>query len=252
MKFIVSITFLGILASLVAAGSWALRISTVPPTADSPAVSSALEHIQAQPPDFTAQLLRIAKDYESYGRVDDETRWAPWLCRMPMPSMARVSESDDDTMHGQKLYYVFAKNRDQYLALSGKHAQPVGQILVKESWRPEQVTLDQPPDTYRDRVTAMSAKEPGQLPNLYLGGSFFPYVKKDGAVYHAQEKSGLYIMMKFDPATPGTDNGWVYGTVTADGQMVTSSGRVGSCMKCHQDAQHDRLFGLPPARYDFR
>ena len=52
-------------------------------------------------------------------------------------------------------------------------------------------------------------------------------------------------MFKTDPQTPGTDEGWVYGTVTPDGQQVTSAGRVESCMMCHQGAPHDRLFGLP-------
>jgi hypothetical protein len=51
-------------------------------------------------------------------------------------------------------------------------------------------------------------------------------------------------MFKLDPKTPGTDEGWVYGTVTADGKTVTSAGRVASRMKCHQEAPHDRLFGL--------
>jgi hypothetical protein len=52
-------------------------------------------------------------------------------------------------------------------------------------------------------------------------------------------------MFKLDPKTPGTDEGWVYGTVSADGKQVTSAGRVESCMRCHQKAPHDRLFGLP-------
>ena len=41
----------------------------------------------------------------------------------------------------------------------------------------------------------------------------------------------------------GSDAGWVYGTVTPDGR-VTSAGRVASCMGCHVDAPHERMFGL--------
>ena len=52
-------------------------------------------------------------------------------------------------------------------------------------------------------------------------------------------------MYKTDPKTPGTDEGWVYGTVTADGKKVTAAGRVQSCINCHQDARNDRLFGIP-------
>jgi hypothetical protein len=85
---------------------------------------------------------------------------------------------------------------------------PVGQVLVKEAWVPEPM------------------KDKGEAPK-------------------AKEKAGLFIMFKLDPETPDTDEGWVYGTVTADGRTVTSAGRVGSCMGCHKKAPHDRLFGLP-------
>ena len=53
-------------------------------------------------------------------------------------------------------------------------------------------------------------------------------------------------MFKAPPRTIGTDNGWVYGTVTSDGKTVTSAGRVATCMNCHKEAKHDRLFGLVP------
>ena len=48
-----------------------------------------------------------------------------------------------------------------------------------------------------------------------------------------------------DPKTPGTDDGWVYGTVSADGKTVTSAGRVDSCMRCHE-TRKDRVFGIYP------
>ena len=40
------------------------------------------------------------------------------------------------------------------------------------------------------------------------------------------------------------DSGWVYGTVSSDGQGVTSAGQVRTCMGCHEQAPHDRLFGI--------
>jgi hypothetical protein len=66
--------------------------------------------------------------------------------------------------------------------------------------------------------------------------------------YHAKEKGPLFVMFKVGPRTPGTDEGWVYGTATADGKRVTSAGWVESCMKCRQEAPHDRLFGPPDKR----
>lgn len=51
-------------------------------------------------------------------------------------------------------------------------------------------------------------------------------------------------MMKLDPATPNTDDGWVYATLTPDGKAVTASGRIASCTECHTKAPHERLFGM--------
>ena len=39
---------------------------------------------------------------------------------------------------------------------------------------------------------------------------------------------------------------WIYGTVSADGQ-VTSAGQVETCIGCHVEATHDRLFGIRSA-----
>src|SRR4051794_13219857 len=78
------------------------------------------------------RALSIAAEYQSWGRVDDELRWAPFLCRQPMPGTAWVSASTDGATHGQKLYSVFAKDHAAYPASS-----PVGQAVVKESFVPE-------------------------------------------------------------------------------------------------------------------
>jgi hypothetical protein len=152
---------------------------------------------------FEDRLLEIAQTYKSYRLVADKGRWAPVYCRAPDPYLSR----GDPATHGQKLYWLYVKDvpadgERGYLPQSGP--VPVGQVLVKEAWVPEQ----------------------GEPPK-------------------AKEKAGLFIMFKLDPGTPDTDEGWVYGTVTADGKTVTSAGRVGSCMACHKKAPHDRLFGLP-------
>ena len=65
-----------------------------------------------------------------------------------------------------------------------------------------------------------------------------------GGVYRAGAPAGLFIMFKVDSATPETDEGWVYATVSTAGE-VTSAGRVASCMGCHENATHERLFGVP-------
>jgi hypothetical protein len=96
---------------------------------------------------------------------------------------------------------------------SGKIAvQPVGQALVKESFQPGQ------------GANPADSKSPRKL----------------GA------KAALFVMFKTDAKTAGTDQGWVYGTLSADGKQVTSAGRIESCMGCHENARHDRLLGMPP------
>jgi hypothetical protein len=181
---------------------------------------------------FHRELLQVAKEYEDWGRVDDDMRFAPQYCAMPNPSQAYVSRSTDADTHGQKLYSLFAKNRQEYRTF----ASPVGQAIVKQSWVPEEVTDVKPGDVDSSKVIRTGQKHENR---------FYPYATKGDKVYRAAKPAGLFIMLKLDPKTPGTDDGWVYGTVSADGKTVTSAGRVESCMKCHQDAKHDRLFGLP-------
>jgi hypothetical protein len=194
----------------------------------------------ANDPAFHKQLLDIAANYSKYGRVDDVGRFAPWMCRMPPPSLARISESKDTQTHGQKIYFLFAKDRNAYLTPDKEPVQ--GQVIVKESWVPKEVAADTP-KTPVVREAAISDAE--KTPTYQKGlETFLPFARKDGKLYHSDSKSGLFIMLKMDPKTPNTDDGWVYGTVSADAKTVTSSGRVQSCMGCHQDAPRGRLFGL--------
>ena len=53
--------------------------------------------------------------------------------------------------------------------------------------------------------------------------------------------SGLFVMAK--TGDPDGDDGWIYATVAADRKTVTSSGKIASCMECHQN-RRDRVFGL--------
>lgn len=72
------------------------------------------------------ELAKVAKDYKKVGRVDDEARLAPALCRPPRHGEPRLSDS-----HGErKVYFLYAKDRDAYLA--GTAVQ--GQWVVKESF----------------------------------------------------------------------------------------------------------------------
>ena len=111
-------------------------------------------------------------------------------------------------------------------------------MIVKESWVPEEVT-----DAKSGVIDQKKVIHSGDKP--FSGDSFYPYAAKGDKVYKAAKIAGLFVMMNLDPKTPDTDDGWVYGTLTADGKTVTAAGKIESCMKCHLNAKSDRLFGRP-------
>jgi hypothetical protein len=190
------------------------------------AVDAAADHAVTP---FEQQTLEIASQYLAWGRVDDELRWAPFLCRAPYPGIARPSQSDDESTHGRKLYSVFAKNHAAY-----PDGPQDGQVVVKQSWIPELVDTDAGLQLNAYRSDAGTEAD-----------HFYPYAQGDGGIYRAAAPAGLFIMFRLDPSTPDTDEGWVYATVSPAGQ-VTAAGRVANCMGCHEtSATHERLFGVP-------
>lgn len=184
---------------------------------------------------FEAQVLDAVRAYETYPRVSDVPAWSPYFCRMPPTPGALASHADGDAAHARKLYHLFAKDEASYRGrdhqqidahpLAPLAPAPPGQVLVKEAWKPERIE--------HAPVDATTGGLPSEVATL------------DGALYRRGELHGLFVMLKLDPATPGTDAGWVYATVTPDRSRVTAAGRVESCMRCHVDAPHDRQFGLP-------
>jgi hypothetical protein len=188
----------------------------------------AADHSQPNVQTFNDELLRAAAEYKSWDVVDHNTRVSPLDCRAPDPLTPHLSASADTDTHGQKLYLLFARKTEEYLDRGGQKAASAGQVIVKESWVAEEVA--------RDKADLMSARNRKEL------------VLKDGTWYRPARQADLFIMAKFDRATPGTDDGWVYGTVTSDGKTVTSAGKIESCIKCHQDGTVDRLFGLKASK----
>jgi hypothetical protein len=201
----------------------------------------------APPSPFADRLLRIAASFPALGRVDDGGRMAPTDCMMPSRPRARATASADAATHGgDKVYSMFAKDPASYRALTALHArrarvEPLdvdgtegcSQVLVKEAYEPVELA-------------------PGEMVSRFVGDDpasdehqpILP-AEKDGKRFAAGKRTGLFVMFRLDPTTEGTDDGWVYGTVTADAKTVTSVGRVAACMACHEKAPHGRLFGLP-------
>jgi hypothetical protein len=175
-----------------------------------------------------ARALAIASEYIGYGRVDDELRWAPGLCRLPLPGIARQSTSNDPTTHGQKLYSVFVKDYAGYPEPSNP-----GQVVVKESFHADLVT---DPDASFAPAASIAPTD--------AGDHFYPFATSNGKLYRAGLPAGLFIMYRDAPGTPDTDDGWTYATVSPASE-VTASGRIDSCVACHVVAPHGRLFGVP-------
>jgi hypothetical protein len=174
---------------------------------------------------LASAFREAAREYKAWGRVDDEVRFAPWLCRLPMRSRARVSEAGP---HARKVYFLYSSDRAAYVSLghpeARRHVRP-GFTIVKESFH----AAEHAPGDRRGEVE-IAHGDPYRL-------------LQDGERWvGAGAPHGLYIM-KYVGRRRGTDAGWVYGTIDAQGE-VTGAGRISSCMGCHQDAPHGRLFGL--------
>jgi len=176
---------------------------------------------------FVPQLRAAAASYQKWGRVDERPNVAPMMCDMPRPEHygskghVRMSEADESP-HGKKLYYLWASDRAGYAKLSVKP----GFAIVKESF------------------AATPASQPRNAPAMVTDSPLHSTVGHDGKWFTTGAAKGLYVMAKVGEGD-GTDAGWIYGTITTDG-VVTSAGRVATCMGCHEEAAHDRLFGLRP------
>lgn len=187
---------------------------------------------------FHDALRAAVADYGSFGEVDDIMRWVPGLCRMVQLDI-HVSRSPDKATHGDKLFWMFAKDRQAYVDCAQRD-QPVGQILVKEAWASRPAT---PEEVEHARAVSRGQYAPAE--DKRMRSITHRTLERDGAHYTADRVKGLYVMRRLAADTPGTDAGWIYGTLAPDGRTVTSAGRVASCMRCHAEAPRDRMFGLP-------
>lgn len=200
-------------------------------------------------------ILAAAKDYATtLDIVTTEPDRSPTDCRSdvpditPKPSTAKT----DDSGHGHKLYYLYARYPQAYRAQTGLArgdafgfrnpapplppplAQDVGQVIIKEAWTDIALAADapRPPD-----------RPVGKKP-AYGPTTFETYTYVDGKPHAIGDRSALFMMLKVAATpTPDSDNGWVYATLTPDGSTITAAGLLPSCMGCHEHAEHDRLFG---------
>ncbi len=212
------------------------REESVPVAANAPAANPSPEPAAPFDSRWADEVRSVVALYEGWGRVDDEARWAPGLCRMPRAAEAHVSESDDASTHGQKLYTLYAMDPVAYGARPSGHRPPAvdgfSQVIVKESFTPV---------PYEDDAKG------GPGPSGGVGTHRLRPAHRDGRRFIAGERKGLYLMMKTTGDTAGTDDGWIYATVAPDRVTVTAVGMIDSCIGCHAEVGDGRLFGLPTA-----
>ena len=219
-----------------------------------PAETAAAAGDVPLPATVLADIDAVAEHYQRWSRIDDQMRWAPELCMLPPAPRARLSKSRDEQTHGRKLYSIFALHPEPYAGFPATHhfytdssridlSTEFEQVLVKEAWTPRVLAGDETDPENREVLDPLG-------PGLRRGiePAHLRPAQKDGQTYVPEDFAGLYLMLKLDDATPGTDEGWVYATVGPDKQ-VTAAGRIASCMECHVDAPHGRLFGLPDAKH---
>jgi hypothetical protein len=175
------------------------------------------------------RLLEIAKEYASYGIVDNKFSWVQTLCR-PFEPPARHSASTDVETHGNKLYLLYARDWDAYV--KGIHAaQPAGQVIVKEAWESRESDKN---DMERVGFTDIDGRHSTPETRPVRAAP----AQKGDRWHFPTKRHALFIMLK-------DEGGWKYGTVSGDGARVFQSGLIRSCASCHQKADPDSLFGLP-------
>ena len=201
------------------------QADTVPSIAEAqPSAETSAEISGPLDPAFARRLQQVANEYRSYTLVDRHGHWSPEQCWWaPTPQFSNASPH---APHSQKLYFLYIKDPLGYD--EPEATQPVGQAIVKQSWSPKEVPTHEIVDADGGRIDQRA----------------IPYASRDGKLYRGDHQTGLFVMLKLDSDTPGTDEGWIYGTVTPDGKGVMSAGRVENCMKCHQQAKGDRVFGI--------
>ncbi len=168
-----------------------------------------------QPGPFAQEVLTAAQGYKHLELVSTQERLAPELCRA-VDSVTSQSRAGATSPHGRKLYLMWARDAQTYFDTPDVHAA-LGQTLVKQS--------------FEARQELTTAQAPGEtIAHLTTGN-----------------QTEFFVMYKADPSDTRTDNGWVYGIVSADLSRTIASGRLATCMACHTKRE-TRLFGMRDAK----
>lgn len=165
------------------------------------------------------EVQRSAREYPTWGALDTALRVAPMDCRMPhVWSQGNLTASlAESGPHALKLYKLYARDPSAYRGVENGAAQGA-QVLVKEAFVAEPY----------ERVDGVPVPE--------------DVVWTPNGMFRAGKADGLFLMLREANAAP-TEAAWTYATINAEGEL-TGLGRLDACIRCHERAPFDGLYGL--------
>ena len=187
--------------------------------------------------DENGRLLQIAKAYKTYFRYDNVVKdsatlnWTIELCapfsptkQATMDNLRFSTPNSLGSRHGNKLYKLYVKDINSYSDTT-KKMQPLGQVIVKETWNVREVKKD----------------------SILNKNKAIKQSKNDGKWYTPTTVSELFIMYK-EQKNEKNDEGWVYGIVSLEGNKnsttILENGKLSTCISCHKGTKYDRIFGV--------
>ncbi|MGH7131370.1 MAG: hypothetical protein ACREJO_05435 [Phycisphaerales bacterium] len=246
--------------------------SEAPPSPPSPPAVPA-PAVAAPSSEFDADIISASREFNQWKRLTRTPQFAPSLC-IPHPeysTMVHMSQSGDSATHGRKIYHLYALDPAAYcdavdmtwMYLPGASSTPppaakmpgIRQVLVKDSFHPIDITPQQFKPLPGESLASLPvpSTKPPEAPAIIRVADITAYdtVTPDGRDIAFERGSRLvtgkpyarFIMIQYAQERAGTDEGWVYASVSPSGDIF-QSGCVASCMHCHTDAPHGRLFGL--------
>lgn len=180
------------------------------PRAPRPEPPQAPSASGAEASPFAPLLRSIGAGYTQYAKADERLFFAPELCAAPQQGPRLPISMPPAAPHGGKVYFVYAKDVPTYTRVEG--AKAGGGHGIAGDAAASQVIVKE----------TWAAREGGTK----------------------GEKGPLFIMAKVGEKR-GTDDGWIFGMVSADGKDVLEAGVVETCANCHKNAKHDHQFGPP-------
>ena len=213
------------------------------------------EAVELSPQELESDVLAAASSYLQWGGpVDFQLRFGPTDCFIP-PVTPRFSEGEVGSPHAEKLYLIYASDAASYAGVDYSSGGQGGTLMPdefpvddREAWvafLSERRPLLPELSREWEQVLVKEAFVPISLDDAHKGSTRgVQPAQRGGEGWMPGDRAGLFLMLRTARATPGTDEGWVYATVQADG-AVSAYGQIPSCVACHRRAGPDRMFGLP-------